>query len=151
MKSWRDLLEIRNGTDGVIFALDEIHLEYNSNDWKDFPESLLSEISQQRKQRIKIVASSQVFSRVVKQLREQAFEVVETRSILGRLIFQRCFDVEDYVSLTDNPERNRKVPRKYRYSFVVSDELRNLYDTYRKVEALRTKSFLPRKEKSYGV
>ena len=30
MESWRDLLTIRNGTDGVIFAIDEIHSEYSA-------------------------------------------------------------------------------------------------------------------------
>ncbi len=73
MTSWRDFMEIRNGTKGVLFLIDEIHSEYSSKSWKDFPEELLSEISQQRKQRIKIVATSQIYSRVVKQLREQAF------------------------------------------------------------------------------
>lgn len=62
MKSWRDFFDIRNGEDGVIFALDEIHSEFSTAKSKDFPESLLSEISQQRKQRIKIVATSQVYA-----------------------------------------------------------------------------------------
>ena len=35
MESWRDLLTIRNGTDGVIFAIDEIHSEYSAAAWKD--------------------------------------------------------------------------------------------------------------------
>ena len=30
MTSWRDFLDIRNGEDGVIFAIDEIHSEYSS-------------------------------------------------------------------------------------------------------------------------
>ena len=50
MTDWRDLLTIRNGTKGVIFAIDEIHSEYDSSKWADIPEDLLSEISQQRKQ-----------------------------------------------------------------------------------------------------
>ncbi len=76
MTDWRDLLTIRNGTDGMIFAIDEIHSEYDSSKWNDVPEYLLSEISQQRKQRIKIIASAQFFTRVAKPLREQAATVV---------------------------------------------------------------------------
>jgi len=68
MYSWEDIFTIRNGVEGVIFAIDEIQNEYNSNSWKTFPEGLLSEITQQRKQKIKIVSTSQVFTRVVKQL-----------------------------------------------------------------------------------
>lgn len=147
MKSWRDLLEIRNGLDGVIFAIDEIQNEYNSNDWKDFPEDLLREITQQRKQRIKIIASSQVYTRVVKQLREQCFEVVECRTLAGRWTFQRCFDAEDYNTVVDNPEKKMKLHRKWRYSFVQSDAIRLLFDSYKKIESMRTKQFIPRNER----
>jgi ATP-dependent Clp protease ATP-binding subunit ClpX len=147
MSSWRDLLEVRNGLDGVIFAIDELQNEYNSNNWKDFPEDLLREITQQRKQRIKIIASSQVFSRVVKQLREQCYEVVECRTVLGRWTFQRCFDAEDYNAVLDNPERKNKLFRKWRYSFVQSDSLRSLYDTYKKIERMRSTEFIPRHER----
>lgn len=37
---WRQLLEIRNGTDGVVFVIDEIQNEYDNSKWKDFPERL---------------------------------------------------------------------------------------------------------------
>jgi ATP-dependent Clp protease ATP-binding subunit ClpX len=147
MSDWRDLLHVRNGLDGVIFAIDEIQNEYNSNDWKDFPEDLLREVTQQRKQRIKIVASSQVFTRVVKQLREQCFEAVECRTLAGRWTFQRCFDAEDYMAVTDNPEKKVRLHRKWRYSFVQSDAIRQLFDSYKKIEGMRDKKFLPRSER----
>ena len=51
---WRQFTEVRNGLDGVIFAIDELQNEYNSNSWQDFPEELLSTVTMQRKQRIKI-------------------------------------------------------------------------------------------------
>lgn len=147
MQSWRDLLEVRNGLDGVIFAIDEIQNEYNSNDWKDFPEDLLKEITQQRKQRIKIIASSQVYTRVVKQLREQCFEVVECRTLAGRWTFQRCFDAEDYNTVIDNPEKKKRLHRKWRYNFVQTDMIRLLFDSYKKIESMRTKQFIPRHER----
>ena len=40
--SWRQFTEVRNGLDGVIFAIDEIQIEYNTNNWKDLHEDLLS-------------------------------------------------------------------------------------------------------------
>lgn len=89
MTDWRDLLNMRNGTDGIIFAIDEIHSEYDSSKWNDIPEDLLSEISQQRKQRVKIIASAQFFTRVAKPLREQAMTVVSCNTFLGRLTFNR--------------------------------------------------------------
>ena len=82
---WRQLLETRNGTDGVVFVIDEIQNEYDNTKWKDFPEGLLSVITQQRKQRIKIYLSSQVYTRVVKQIREQCFDVIECKTFMRSL------------------------------------------------------------------
>ena len=41
MQSWRDFFEIRNGEKGVVFAIDEIHTEYYSEDYRQFPEAIL--------------------------------------------------------------------------------------------------------------
>ncbi len=147
MKDWRDFFEIRNGTDGVIFAIDEIHSEYSSASWKDFPESLLSEISMQRKQRIKIVATAQVFARVAKPIREQSFSVVCCDSYLGRLTRNREYDAAEYCT-ADTPYQVRKKCRPLsRRMFVQSDELRACYDTWEKVERLKRTEFLPRSER----
>lgn len=147
MNDWRDFFEVRNGTDGVIFAIDEIQNEYNSNDWKTFPEGLLSEITQQRKQRVKIVATSQVFTRVVKQLREQCYEVVECRTLGGRWTFTRCFDAEDYDMVLLNPTFKHKVKRKWRKNFVQDSKFREMYDSYAKVEKMKKTEYIPRHER----
>ena len=51
LSSLNDLInpELLNGTDGVIFAIDEIQNEFSSSASRDFPESLLSQITPQRK------------------------------------------------------------------------------------------------------
>jgi hypothetical protein len=148
LEGWRDLLERRNGLDGVIFAIDEIQNEYDSTKWKDFPESILSQITQQRKQRIKIVCTSQVFTRVVKQLREQCFEVVECRTFAGRWTITRGFDAVDYASVVENPEKKRKIFRLFRYSFIQTDALREKYDSYSVVERMKNIEMLPRVSRS---
>lgn len=148
MNGWRDLLDVRNGDDGVIFAVDEIQNEFSSSAWKDFPESLLTEITQQRKQKIKIVCTSQVFTRVAKPLREQAFEVVECRTLSGRWTFLRAFDGDDYNDCIDQSTvKKSKVPRLWRRNFVQTDELRSKYDSYAKIEKMKGKEFLDRKER----
>lgn len=148
MSDWRDFLEIRNGIDGIIFAIDEIHSEYDSSKWNDIPEDLLSEISQQRKQRVKIIASSQFFTRVAKPLREQAFTVVSCNTFLGRLTINREYDALDYALYVDNPlvVRNKIKPLR-KFSFVQSDFLRQCYDTYAKVERMSKTSFSRRIER----
>ncbi len=137
LESWEDFFNVRNGTKGVIFALDEIQNEWDNTKWKDFPESILREITQQRKQRVKIVGTSQVFSRVVKQLREQCFEVVECFTLLGRWTFTKAFDAEDYNAVIDSPEKKQKLHRLWRYSFIQHNSIRELYDTYLKIEKIQ--------------
>lgn len=141
--SWRQFTEVRNGLDGVIFAIDELQNEYNSNNWKDFPEDLLSVVTMQRKQRIKIVATSQVFTRVVKQLREQCYEVVECKTFLGRWTKQKCYDADDYNYIIDKPtpERKFKTRKKWKYSFVQNNKVRNLFDSYAVVESMKQKEY----------
>lgn len=134
---WTDLLNIRNGENGVIFAIDEIQNEFDSNSWKDFPAWVLAEITQQRKQRIKIIGSSQVFTRVVKQLREQCYEVVECSCISKRWIFQRAFDGAEYSDYTDSVNKPPSLHRLWRRSFVQNDPIRSLYDTYKKIEKIK--------------
>lgn len=142
--SWNDLLNIRNGDEGVIFAIDEIQNEFSTTASKNFPESLLSEITQQRKQKIKILSTSQVFRRVAKPLREQTYEVVECKTILGRWTFTKCFDADDYNEMLDsnNPDMKYKIRRKYRRNFVQDNKLRELFDSYAKVERIRKTEYL---------
>ena len=67
---------ISNGERGVIYLIDELHLELNSLESKNIDIDIITEISQQRKQRKHIVGTSQVYMRLAKPLREQIFDVV---------------------------------------------------------------------------
>lgn len=147
MNDWRDFMEIRNGTDGVIFAIDEIHSEYSAENWKDFPESLLSEICQQRKQRMKIIATAQVFSRCAKQIREQAFSVVVCKTYFGRLTVTREYDAAEYGT-SDSPYMVKKRCKPIsKYWFAQSNKLRNCFDTYEKIERMKGREFIKRNER----
>lgn len=138
LQSLDDLVKIKNGVDGVIFALDELQNEFSSSSSRNFPEAILSTITMQRKQKIVILATSQVYTRVAKPLREQCYEVVECRTFFGRWTRTRCYEADDYNMVVDskNPEAKLKCPKKWRYSFVQSDEIRNSYDTWQVVERL---------------
>lgn len=144
---WKDFFDIRNGEKGVVFAIDELQNEFNSTAWKNFPETLLSEITQQRKQRVKIIATSQVFTRVAKPLREQTFEVVECFTFLGRWTFLKAFDAQEYESVIDQPVLKNKLHRLWRKNFVQDNKLRDLYESYDKVERLKRTEFLPKSER----
>ena len=103
----------------------------NSDKWKDRPDDLLYYISQQRKMHKQIVASSQVFTRIDKILREQTNYVVECNSfLLGRLVVNRFYHTEEYIAndeKKDKGSRKRKV-KNYRI-FIARDFIRNSYDT----------------------
>lgn len=144
---WNDFFEIRNGADGVVFALDEIQNEFNSNAWKNFPEELLSEITQQRKQKVKIFATAQVYQDVAVQLRRQTLYVAECSTLAERWTVVRCFRRKDYERAQNFAEGTQKVQKVYKRSFVQNAELRELYDTEKKIERLARTRFLSKKDR----
>lgn len=146
-KDWNDFFDIRNGTDGVIFAIDEIQNEFSSAAWNKFPESLLTEITQQRKQRIKIVCSSQVYTRVAKPLREQCNDVVECWTFAKRWTFEKCVDAYDYNDAIDSPTAKKNIRRLYRRSFVQDGSIRTLFDSYQKIEKISKTEFADREKR----
>lgn len=137
LTSWLQLLYLRNGEKGVIFVIDEV--QNNGLDWTKFPETLMKVITMQRKQKIKIYLTSQVFKNVVIQLRRQCFDVVECKTILGRWSKQKCYDAEEYNNVIDNPtpEKKRRLLKKFKYSYIQSNRIRKLYDTNEIVDTLR--------------
>lgn len=138
LDDWQKLIDIRNDN-GIVFCIDEIQNEFDVYNTRNFNLEILKVITQQRKQGIKILATSQIFSRVSKPLREQTFEVVECNTMLGRWTFQKCFDAVDYNNYIDNPhpEKMFDVPRKWRKNFVQSDVIRNLYNSYAVIESMK--------------
>lgn len=77
------LTKLKNGKYGVIYLIDEFHLELNSLESKNIPIEVMTELSQQRKQRIHIVGTSQVFMRLAKPLREQIANVILCKNYLN--------------------------------------------------------------------
>lgn len=143
IKSWDDLINWQPDDNGVIFAFDEIHAEFSAEDWQNFPPDLLRQVSQQRKQCIKIVGTAQRFNRVVKQLREQTYTVVECFTFMGRWTFTKAFDADEYNVVLENPDRKNKLHRLWRRNFIQTDDFRNLFDTYLKIQSLKNRRFVP--------
>lgn len=144
---WNDFFDIRNGVDGVVFALDEIQNEFNSKAWKEFPEELLSEITQQRKQKVKIIATAQVYQDVAVQLRRQTLYVAECSTLAGRWTVVRCYRRKDYERAQNFAEGTQKVQKVYKKSFVQNQALRDLYDTEKKIERLARTRFMSKKDR----
>lgn len=136
IKSWRDLIFQNNGIYGQIDVIDEVQNWFNSLQSKDFPPEMFSEITQQRKQRKCIYGTSQVWGRVAKPIREQVKYVYKPLTLLNCLTIIRKYkpNVDDEGSI-----ENLKL--KGITFFVHNDEIRNAFDTYKKIQVQSLKGF----------
>lgn len=89
---YSQLEKLDNGTNGIIFLIDEIHVLWNSLESKDIPISEMACFCQMRKNRRVIVGTSQVYSRIAKPIREQLQYVIECRNILQLVQWNTVLD-----------------------------------------------------------
>lgn len=129
IEHWKDLVKNENGEYGQVEVLDEIQTWFSSMQSKDFPPEMLTEISQQRKQRKMLIGTAQVFSRIAKPIREQTTYVYLPMTLFGCLTIVR-------VSKPQYWDDENQVFKKYirSYFFVHNKEIRNSFDTYQKIE-----------------
>ncbi|MBL1224582.1 ATPase [Enterococcus sp. BWR-S5] len=120
---------------GVLILWDEIQNDFDS--FSKVSRDVLKIVTQQRKQKIKILGTSQVFTRVSKALREQCFEVVECNTLLKRYTKARFYDAEEYSQNIDKPREKRRLHRIRTLKFVQTDELRELFDSYAVIKTLQ--------------
>lgn len=123
--------EIRNGYAGVIYALDEIHLLFNSLESKKLDTSIFETISQQRKQRKHIVGTSQVFTRIAKPFREQFKYAVACNKYMDCAQWNTILDAKK-VKIEDDGTVIGSGMKKY--FFFHTPELYDSYDTYEVVK-----------------
>ena len=97
---------INNEEYGVLYLIDELHLELNSLESANIDIDVMVEISQQRKQRKHIVGTSQIFMRLAKPIREQIKDI-----ILCRCLFE-CFCFNKVIDGLTATEENGKLSAK---------------------------------------
>ena len=123
-----DLLRYKNDDKGVIFLIDEIQIYFNSLESKNISIDVIALLSQQRKQRLHIVCTSQVFDRMAKPLREQFDKAIEChcyfQCLQVNLVIKRDLDLED--------KGTTGLKRKFSKRFIWLHKLSmyNSYDTY---------------------
>ena len=127
------LTSIENGYYGVIYLIDEIHLEFNSLESKNIPIEVMIEVSQQRKQRKHIVGTSQQFMRLAKPLREQVKNLVICRKMFGCMQFNKLID----GSTITERDGHIRMDIKKRCIWFHSPEMYDSYDTYKKMRRYR--------------
>ncbi len=127
------LTSLNNGERGVIYFIDEIHLQFNSLESKEIPIEVMIEVSQQRKQRKHIVGTTQVYGRLAKPLREQIKNVVLCSNFFGWLQINRLIDGEKAV------EKDGKLVTETSKLYIWFHHPRDYekYDTYAKMKRYR--------------
>lgn len=125
--------ELENGQNGVIYFIDEIHLEFNSLESKNVPIEVMVEVSQQRKQRKHIVGTTQVYGRLAKPFREQIRNVVLCAN------YFRLLQVNQLIDGSKSTEEDGKLVTETMKSYIWfhSPTLYNSYDTYAKMRRYR--------------
>ena len=127
------LKELENGEEGILYLIDEIHLEFNSLESKNIPIEVMIEVSQQRKQRKHIVGTSQQFMRLAKPLREQVKNLVICRKMFGCMQFNKLID----GSTITEKDGHIHMEVKKRCIWFHSPEMYDSYDTYKKMRRYR--------------
>ena len=127
------LTSISNGYAGVIYLIDEIHLEFNSLESKNIPIEAMIEVSQQRKQRKHIVGTSQQFLRLAKPLREQVKDLVLCKKLFNCIQFNKFVD----GSTIHEENGHIKMEVKKRSIWFHTPSMYDSYDTYKKMKRYR--------------
>lgn len=132
-KGIESLTGLSNGELGVIYYIDEIHLEFNSLESKNIDIEVMVEVSQQRKQRKHIVGTTQVYGRLAKPFREQIKDCVLCSNYFGFL------QINVLIDGTKSVEKDGKLCTETvkRFIWFHYPELYNSYDTYAKMKRYR--------------
>jgi hypothetical protein len=129
-----DFVKYSNGENGLIYLVDEIQLYLNSLQSKNINLDTVTQISQQRKQRKHIVATSQVFGRMAKPLREQFSNVILCKNYIGCIQKNSLIDRD---SLENETSSDTQVTGKVKQNFYWihnPDIMYKRYDTYYVIE-----------------
>lgn len=133
---WNQLIGNDNGTKGVANGIDEFPSWFSNMDTKDLPPEILGEICQQRKQRKLLAGTVQVFGKLPKAVREQTKDVYVSKTILGCFTIMFRADPKSY-----NMDTNKFKKKRYAFCFVHTKELRESYDTYKRITKYKDTKF----------
>ena len=122
-------LEVQQGERGVLVLLDEAHLYFNKKNGISL--DVLTAISQQRKDRRRLVFSSQIWEELDISLRKQVKEIVSCTCYFGKI---QVNTISDGETLHYDKLEGTYVAKKIRTEiFKHNNELYNSYDTFQKI------------------
>lgn len=124
-----EAISATNGSHGVVLLLDEAHLFFNKKNGISL--DVLTAISQQRKDRRRIILSSQIWEELDVSLRKQVKHIVNCTCRFGKFQFNSYSDGE---TLSYDKMSSQYVAKHlFTEVFKHNQELYNSYDTYQKI------------------
>lgn len=117
-----------------VIAMDEIHVTFDSSDWKSFPPELLALLSFNRKYNLEFLCSAQIYDRIPKKIRDIANYTVICKNVMGADRLFRNY----YYSKTSYDDKFSGKPAKAEFirDFIADDDLYLLYDTTEQVDRM---------------
>lgn len=143
LDNWEQLLQLDNGTDGIIFGLDEVHLMFGRDSWKKAPPDILHLFSQNRKFAKALWCTSQAFGDVSIDLRRRTSIVWSVRNFRNRWIRMKGYLTGDYEDMM-NPEGQKKERFIKKDSFIASNEIYDSYDSFAIIDNIMKQSVKPK-------
>ena len=145
--SWKDLLKEYDKP--LVCAWDEVQNEFNSRDFKTFPISLLTLLTQVRKKNgVQILYTSQRWHFVDKNFRSLSFGCYDCTTLCGCFTITKLYDPVDYDNLCANSDydKRRRIKPIRVDSFLQTQALRDCYDSYKMLESAKSKDYMDREE-----
>lgn len=117
-----------------LIAIDEIHITFDSSDWKNFPPAILAMLSFNRKYGLEFLCSSQIYERIPKKIRDIANYTVICKNIghFDRLFRCYYFPKSDYEAQFEG----KKKKAQYIKEFIAGDDFYALYNTLEQVDMM---------------
>lgn len=110
-----------------IIAIDEIHLTFDSSDWKSFPQVLQVILSQNRHLQLQFLCTAQRYDRIPTKVKCLANYVVICKNILSadRLFFNYFYQIVDY----EDGFKGKRKKADFTTRFIADDALYGSYNT----------------------
>lgn len=144
---WTDIVKVAKTSYDLgipcLISMDEIHITFDSQDYKDFPAEMLSVLSFCRKYSMQFLCSAQIYERIPKKIRDIANFTVVCKNVfhLDRLF--RCYYYEKNSYEKDiagalEGGKGRKKKKMYSFikEFVADNNFYGLYDTKEQVDRM---------------
>lgn len=143
LTNFNQIIEVSGDT---LILLDEISSIFNSRSWSKngIPPDLIGLLLQVRKERKVIFSTAQRFKQVDALIRQITFVVVQCNTLFGRWTFNKEYDAYDFELTQDT--YNMYPIALDRYSFLQTDKIRSLYDTYEMIDKAKKEKFLSSQE-----